>query len=60
MEKHEIYGVLRLESPLSDVGGDRPRPLVALEDGNYITHLGWWLSQYNLVGKKVKITVEEI
>jgi len=64
MEKHEIYGRLRFEfDPLEakmQPSLGHPKPRVALEDGIYITHLGVWLKPFNLEGKKVKITVQEV
>lgn len=59
-EKHTIQGKLRLD-PLGakrQPGITIPDP--ALENGNYVTHLGIWLRRLNLEGKQVKITVEEL
>ncbi len=61
MERHEICGILRLEHSHPALGCvERPKPWVALVDGNFVTHLGRWLAQYKLEGKRVKITVETL
>ena len=62
-QRHEIYGELQLRlEPIEQLLNSpiRPSPRVALVEGNYVTHLGRWLQQYNLEGKRVKITIEEI
>lgn len=55
MSKYELQGIviLRTVPRNSDIR-------VAIQDGNVVDHLDIWLQRRYLVGKKVKITVEEI
>ena len=61
-DKYEISGILELRlDPLEQSLDEaiRPAPRVCLVKGNYVTHLGRWLTGRGLEGKIVKITVEQ-